>query len=521
MTASPIQRLEMMIRARYPIIAVTTHEESRALDGLKKLAKHRDKSLFVWSISQGLEQLVPSDGSQRNKRLADPIAVLSHIMDFGKPTPDLPEGPSAIFVLKDFHRYMDNPQVCRWLRDLVAALAGRFQSIVLLSPVLNVPAELEKDVATLDFPLPSPVELEDLLESFAAQLPPEAVDLNGDTETIVQALQGLTWGEADSVLAEAFIRRKRLDAGVIGAILEAKAQIIKRSGALEYWPKQAQYGEIGGLDLLKAWCRETETALQPGAREYGLEPQRGVLIVGVPGCGKSLTAKAVAGGTRPLLRLDVGALFGSLVGQSEAAARNALKTAEAVAPAVVWLDEIEKALGSAGGEMDGGTSKRVLGTILTWLEETEADVFVVATANDIASLRPELVRRFDEVFFVDLPQPEERQEILEIHLAKRGRDPKRFDLTTVVEATPDFTGAELEKVVQAALRRAFVDGGRKVATEDLVAAAAETVPLVKTMAEGITHMRQWADRARPASSEQESGHQATGAGRRTRLLELD
>jgi len=250
-----------------------------------------------------------------------------------------------------------------------------------------------------------------------------------------------------------------------------------------------------------------------------LDPQRGVLIVGVPGCGKSLTAKAVAGGTRPLLRLDVGALFGSLVGQSEAAARNALKTAEAVAPAVLWLDEIEKALGSSGGDMDGGTSQRVLGTILTWLEETEADVFVVATANDIASLRPELIRRFDEVFFVDLPQPEERRQIVAIHLAKRGRDPEGFDLAAVVEATTDFTGAELEKVVQAALRRGFADGGREITTQDLVAAASETVPLSTTMDEGIAHMRQWANRARPASSKQESGHQTAVATAR-RALEI-
>jgi len=305
------------------------------------------------------------------------------------------------------------------------------------------------------------------------------------------------------------IATKRLDAGVIPVILDAKAQLIRKSGALEYYAEQATYEEVGGLGLLKAWCCETEVAFSDTAQKYGLESPRGVLIVGVPGCGKSLTAKAIAGGGRPLLRLDVGALFGSLVGQSESQTRNALKVAEAVAPAVLWLDEIEKALGAAGGELDGGTSQRVLGTILTWMEETRSSVFVAATANDIGKLRPELVRRFDEVFFVDLPEPDGRREIVAIHLRKRGRSPENFDLDAIVQATQDFTGSEIEKVIRGALRRAFADGEREVTTEDLLAVAGETVPLVTTMADGVARMREWARRARPASSRQESGHQVS------------
>jgi SpoVK/Ycf46/Vps4 family AAA+-type ATPase len=339
---------------------------------------------------------------------------------------------------------------------------------------------------------------------------PDGIDceLNGGREKVVRALQGLTAVEADAVLAQAVIALRHLDTDAIPFILEQKAEIIRSSGALEYYPEQASYDDIGGLDLLKAWCAESEIAFSDAAQEFGVEPDKGVLIVGVPGCGKSLTAKAVAGGSRPLLRLDVGALFGSLVGQSEAQTRNALKVAEAVAPCVLWIDEIEKALGGGGGELDGGTSVRVLGTILTWMEETKAPVFVVATANDIAALRPELIRRFSEVFFVDLPQFEERREILNIHLRKRGRPSKKFNTSQVADATRDFTGSELEKVIQGALRRAFANGAKKVTPDDLLAVAGEMVPLSTTMKESIEQMREWAMRARPASSRQETGHKA-------------
>jgi ATP-dependent 26S proteasome regulatory subunit len=513
------QHIANLIRARYPIIAVQSHEERRIVRELEGIATSQGKALFTWSISSGVTQVLPAGEAKPNASLSDPGVALRHILEKFRPTDKLPGGPGAIFVLLDFHRYLENPVYCRLLRDQVAELTTRHQTIVLLSASFSFPADLEKDVVLVDYPLPGQDELSDLLERFADELPSDVVDLNGGTTLVVRALQGLTLNEAEAVLAQAVVATGRLNADVIPTILDAKAQLIRRSGALEYWAAQANYAEIGGLDLLKGWCEETELAFSEGAQEYGLEPQRGVLIVGLPGCGKSLTAKAVAGGVRPLLRLDVGALFGGLVGQSEAQTRAALKVAEAVAPAVLWLDEIEKALGSGGGEMDGGTSQRVLGTILTWMEETRAPVFIVATANDIGSLRPELIRRFSEVFFVDLPQSGERREILGIHLRKRRRDPADFDLDAVVKVTDGFTGSEIEKIVQSALRRAFADGRRAVSTEDLLAAAGEMVKLETTMSEGISAMREWAKRARPASSQQESGHKADG--RRTRALELN
>jgi ATP-dependent 26S proteasome regulatory subunit len=533
MQTHPIaDKIARLIRARYPIIAVVSHEESRVQGHIQAIAqewqtkgKKQPKTLYTWTISQGIRQVSPEPKvAQDGMATADPVAALRCILETTAPTQQDRKGPSAIYLLKDMHRYLPDgqtpgdPVVMRLLRDLAVALLDRHATVILLSPSFVVPPDAEKDIAVVDFPLPTAQELDEQLEAFTSRLSDDVVcDLDdGDRSKIVRALQGLTAVEADACLAQAVIANRRLDVKAIPYILDEKAQIIKQSGALEYFPEQASYADIGGLDLLKAWCGETELAFGDDAREYGLEPPKGLLLVGVPGCGKSLTAKAVSGGHRPLLRLDVGALFGSLVGQSEAQARSALKVAEAVAPCTLWLDEIEKALGDGGGETDGGTSQRVLGTILTWMQETKSPVFIVATANNANRLRPELIQRFSEVFFVDLPAPDERDAIVRIHLGKRRRDPSRFDITAIAEATEGFAGRELERVVQSALRRAFGDGKREPTTEDLLAVSAETVPLAVTMADGIAKMREWAKRARPASSRQASGHK----GESGRALEL-
>jgi AAA+ superfamily predicted ATPase len=515
------RQIARLIRARYPVVAVQSHEETRVTEHVLEIAREQGKALYAWTMSQGLQQLHPEPEADGSATM-DPVAALRHVLDEGAPTEAEPNGRPAIYLFKDLHPFLSgerqDPVVVRALRDVASVLIRRHQTVILLSPAVQVPTDAEKDVAVVDFPLPAAGELAEQLAAFADNLPDDvACDLDGGREKVIRALQGLTAVEADAVLAQAVIALGHLDVDAIPFILEAKAEIIRQSGALEYYPEQASYDDIGGLDLLKAWCRESEGAFSDAAQAFGVEADSGVLIVGVPGCGKSLTAKAVAGGTRPLLRLDVGALFGSLVGQSEAQTRNALKVAEAVAPCVLWVDEIEKGFGGiGGGELDGGTSVRVLGTILTWMQETKAPVFVVATANDIASLRPELIRRFSEVFFVDLPRFEERREILRIHLGKRGRDPKGLKIETgaVADAAKDFTGSELEKVVQGAIKRAFADGAREVTTDDLAAVAGAMVPLATTMQAGIAAMREWATRARPASSRQETGCKAVAtAGR--------
>jgi len=519
------QQIDRLIRARYPVIAVQSHEENRVIEHIAQIAQTRGKALFAWSVSRGIRQIHPEPDddatAQELAQLTDSLAALKHVVSAGEPTDEHPNGPPAIYVFQDLHPWLAGDRadhvVIRALRDVSATLIKRHQTVILLSPNVEIPQDAEKDVVLVDFPLPTPEELAEQVESFIANLPAGIdCELNGGRRDVIRALQGLTAVEADAVLAQAVVSLGHLDTDAIPFILDAKSEIIRKSGALEYYPEQANYADIGGLDLLKAWCAESEIAFTDDAQAFGVEPDRGVLIVGVPGCGKSLTAKAIAGGTRPLLRLDVGALFGSLVGQSEAQTRNALKVAEAVAPCVLWIDELEKALGGVGGgEMDGGTSTRVLGTILTWMEETTAPVFIAATANDISSLRPELIRRFSENFFVDLPQAAERADILAIHLRKRGRGPENFNLEKVAAATKDFTGSELEKVVQGAIRRAFVADG-SVTTGDLLAAAGDMVPLATTMERGISKMRHWAKRARPASSRQETGRKAEDG----RALEL-
>lgn len=519
-TKDTMQKVTRLIGARSPIIAIASHEEGRVVEAVKQIARSQGKTLITWTISEGLRQVEPddADASEELEGLEDPVAALQHVMAYGSPTEELPFGKPAIFLFKDLHPFLTGDRadvvVIRALRDLAGELIRRHQTVILLSPQAAIPNDLEKDVQAVDFPLPSQGELAEQVDCFIENLPARIpCNVNGDRQDLVRALQGLTAVEADSVLSQAVIALGHLDVDALPFILEAKAEIIRQSGAMEYYPEQVGYEQIGGLDLLKLWCREAEFGFTPEAEEFGVEPDRGILIVGVPGCGKSLTAKAVAGGKRPLLRLDIGALFGSLVGQSEQQTRQALKVAEAVAPCVLWIDEIEKALGSGGGELDGGTSQRVFGTLLTWMEETDAPVFIVATANNISTLRPELIRRFSETFFVDLPQPEERFEILRIHLLKRNRQLHELDLDAVVRATAQFTGSELEKLVQSAIKAAFVDGKRTVTTDDLLNAAASVVPLAATMKEGIEQMRAWASRARPASSKQEPGVQNQAKGR--------
>lgn len=509
-----------LIRARYPIIAVESHEEARVCEALRGVAAAMDADgertqVFHWDCAAGMTQIVPAPkGDPKPVASARPPDPLEFIAEFGKTTDEQLEGPRALFILKDFHPFVGTPQVLRMLRNVASALVSRHQTVILLSPQFRVPGDAEKEIAVVSYPLPGADELSEQLNRFIDALPESIpVKVNGDRATIARALQGLTRFEADAVLAQAVIATGEVALSAVDFILDEKAQIIRKSGHLEFWAQQATYADVGGLDLLKAWVEQAMTAFSPEAEAYGVEPPRGFLAVGVPGSGKSLLAKAVAGGAMPLVRLDVGALMGSLVGQSEANTRAALKTIEAVAPCVVWLDEVEKALGGGGGERDGGTSLRVLGTLLTWLQETEAPVFVVATANDISALRPELVRRFEEIFFCDLPTAAERVEIFAIHLRKRGRAPDAYDLGALAKATEGYTGAEIERIAKTALRAAFADGARELSQADLLDAAAATVPLSTTMAGEIAAMREWASRARPASSKQDSGRKVASNGR--------
>lgn len=508
-TVETVERLERLIKARTPVIAIGSPEEARVCSFIQQVARTQGKQVVEWSASVGFQQTVPEpaqgqiDLSKLNPQKFTPTKALLKVAYE-------PSDQPTIYVFKDLTPYVaKNDRVRRSLRDVFAQVRSRpGDTLIILDAAPSIPDDIKKNVTMVDFPLPSKAELETAVETFAANLDSSrfSVNLNGQKPELVRALQGLTAVEADNVLAQCVAQYRTLDERAIDFVLEAKAQIIKDSGALEFYPQRADYGEIGGLDLLKDWAKQAKAAQSPEARKFGIEPPRGVLLVGVSGCGKSLTAKAIAGDTMPLLRLDMGALFGGRVGESEENTRRALKVANAVSPCVLWMDEVEKGLGSGGAERDGGTSQRVLGTILTWMEEKAEDVFIVATANDADALRAELVQRFSAVFFIDLPDASTRRDIIEIHIAKKGRNPKDFDVSAVVDTTENFSGREIRDLVNESLMRAFQQG-HELDTSDFLTVATQTVTSAVTMKDQIARMRSWASRARPASSTQETGHQ--------------
>ncbi|MBN1610347.1 MAG: AAA family ATPase [Polyangiaceae bacterium] len=460
---------------------------------------------YVWSVSRGLCTL---DFKPVDKKTADPKQILPALLAFPKP---------ALFVLQDFHFFLDErspaaPLVIRQLRDLVPAFKAARKTLVLVSSVLKLPPELEKDVTVVDLDLPREEELLRLLEETLEQVqgnPKVDVRLGpGDRELIVKGLLGLTRSEAENALAKVIVETSRIDPDDVDLLLAEKEQIIRKSGTLEFYSTPERFGSIGGLDLLKQWLRQRGSAFSEAARAFGLPNPRGLLLVGVPGCGKSLSAKAVAAEWRmPLLRFDLGKVFQGYVGQSEENMRRALKMAEGVAPCLLWIDEIEKGLAGARGESsDSGTSQRVFGSLLTWMEEKSAPVFVIATANDISALPPELMRkgRFDEIFFIDLPNARERSQILAIHLTKHHRDYSEFDVAEHARNTEGFSGAELESVVIAALYEAFAEGEQtQLEDRHLAQAISQTVPQSRSLKEAIDQLRLLArGRWRPASGEE-------------------
>lgn len=485
--------LETLIRARYPIIYIVSWEEKRVEDALRVIARDRGKKIFFWTITQGMV-LNPN---HRDNATKDPINALDFVMD---------SRDQALFVLKDYHAFITDITVTRRLRDLTTALKTSYKTLVILAPVLKLPSELEKDVTVVDYGLPDHADLDQLLEGIIQsvkenpQVDTALTDIERDQ--VLKAAQGLTANEAENVFAKSLVEKHKFDVDVI---LSEKEQIIRKSGILEYYPFNEQITDVGGLDMLKEWMEKRTVAFTEKARDFGLPAPRGVLLLGVQGCGKSLSAKAIGSLWRlPLLRLDVGRIFAGIVGSSEENMRKAIRVAESVAPCILWLDELEKGFSGtqSSGMSDGGTTSRVFGTFLTWMQDKKAAAFVVATSNDVTALPPELLRkgRFDEIFFIDLPSPDERMAIFKIHLRKRKRNPDDFDLAMLAEATPGFSGAEIAAAVEDALYDAF-DDSKELTTESIILAAHNTVPLSMTMRERIEDLREWANtRARLASS---------------------
>ncbi|MEO1149159.1 MAG: AAA family ATPase, partial [Cyanobacteria bacterium J06638_22] len=411
----------------------------------------------------------------------------------------------GIFIFKDLHPFIDNAEVTRWLRDAIAGFKDTQKTIILMSPLQNVPIELEKEVVVLDFPLPTMGELNEVLTQKLDETRSRRISTE-TREKLLKAALGLTRDEAEKVYRKAHVTAGKLTESEVEVVLSEKKQLIRRNGILEYVEEDETIDSVGGLEELKHWLRQRSNAFTERAREYGLPQPKGMLILGVPGCGKSLIAKTTSRlWGLPLIRLDMGRVYdGSMVGRSEANLRNALKTAESISPAILFIDEIDKAFaGSAGSaDSDGGTSSRIFGSFLTWMQEKTSPVFVMATANRVERLPSEFLRkgRFDEIFFVDLPNPQERREIFQIHLSKRRSDIERFDLDQLVNICDGFSGAEIEQALIAAMYEAFAQD-REFTQLDIIAAIKATLPLSKTMSEQVTALRDWArQRARPAAA---------------------
>lgn len=483
--------LDLHIRAGYPVLYVPTTEERRAEAEVREVAAalRPERKVYVWDAVAGFH------GRGDSARLPLPALDQIHGADAAE---------AAIFVLRDFHTYLRDHQVARYVRNLAAQLRERRQTVVILSPVLEIPATLSDEITVLDYPLPSfeaiAEHLDTLLAGFGGELEP------GTAEALIKACQGMTMTRIEQVIRRGLAATGGLDESVIDLVLEEKRQVIRRTGVLEFISADDELDDIGGLHGLKVWLERRALAFSERARRYGLPNPKGLLLVGIQGTGKSLSAKATAQLLRvPLLRLDVGRLMGSLVGESESRAREMIAVSEAMAPAVLWIDEIDKGFRGLSGTFvgDSGTSARVFGTLITWMQEKTAPVFVVATANNIDVLPPELLRkgRFDEIFFVDLPTADERREILEVHLRKRREHRLReFDLDALVEASEGYSGAELEQAVIDAMYLGF-EAHREFDTADILRCLAESVPLSRTKADEIRALREWAaaGKARPAS----------------------
>ncbi len=487
-------QLSLSIRARYPLIYLVTSEETRAEETLEEVGRTVGKEVITWTCSKGFQ---PPQGDA--KKSTQPEEALKYIDASDK---------KAVFVLKDFHPYLEEQKILRLMRDLVRNLKRSYKTVFLVSPVLKIPPELEKDITVHDMPLPDADELGEVLNNLLEPYRKSQrvkVELTRDLqEKVVQATLGLTRNEAENVYAKALITDRKFSKDDLPRIINEKRQLIRKSGILDFIGLSTTLSNVGGLSKLKEWLKERGGAFSNKAREYGLPEPKGLLMLGVQGCGKSLAAKAIASEWNlPLLRLDVGQIFDSYIGNSEANMRKAIALAEAMSPTVLWLDEIEKGFsglkGSGGG--DSGVTLRVFGTFLTWMQEKVKPVFVIATANDIESLPPELLRkgRFDEIFFIDLPTAVERKMIFEIHFGLKKRDHNKYDVAHLAKEADQFSGAEIEQAILSAMYRAFAEN-REFTTEDVLLSIKETVPLAVTASEKITHLRQWAhQRARPSS----------------------
>lgn len=494
---------ELLLRARYPLIYIPTLEEERVEESIAQSAKNQgNRAVYIWDFVEGYQGNPTDRGAGRR----NPLQALEQVEKLNASVP-------AIFILRDFHRFLDDISVSRKLRNLARLLKSQPKNIVILSPQIAIPEELSEALTVLEFPLPDRseirTEIDRLLVATGRSLESRIVD------EMVRSCQGLSLERIRRVLARAIATHGELRSDDVELILEEKRQTIRQTQILEFYPTTEKISDIGGLDNLKEWLLLRGGAFSDRARQYGLPHPRGLLLVGIQGTGKSLTAKAIAHHWHlPLLRLDVGRLFAGLVGESESRTRQMIQLAEALAPCVLWIDEIDKAFTGIDGRGDGGTTSRVFGTFITWLAEKNSPVFVVATANNIQALPPEMLRkgRFDEIFFVGLPSQSEREEIFTVHLSRlRSHNLKTYDLQRLAYETPDFSGAEIEQSLIEAMHLGFSQN-RDFTTDDILESASQIVPLARTAQEQIQLLQHWAaaGKARMASRGNSFGSRIQG-----------
>ena len=556
-----LERLKVLINSSTPIVVMETSEEMCAIELVRTACSELNMATFEWSIADGLVRSgsnAPAD-NRRNPSpihaeqsgwtrvnsgtLAQPHTVLTpgtgeaerltrsvisalgsdgsagsvggagSVYNTREPVQALANMESmtieAVFVLKDFHRHMDDPVVVRRLRDVGQKFSSNRRTVVITAPEIQVPAELAKLVEYFDLPLPDQERLREIVhDTFTRLSKTYTLKLQMDAagvDAIASNLRGLTEEEAERAVSQALVSRYALCPETISDVVEAKKQLLRHSGMLEFINASDNMAGVGGLENLKRWLAQRRGAWEDSAREFGLEPPHGVIILGVQGCGKSLCARAVAGEWRlPLVKFDTSAVYDKYIGETEKRIRKVFQVAEGLAPCVLWIDELEKVFAGSGPDSasaDAGVSSRLLASFLSWMQDRKSPVFVAATCNNVTVLPPELIRkgRFDELFFVDLPNQVERRQIFSIQLAKRKRNPADFDLERVAMAARGYSGAEIDAAVQGALYAAYSDK-KQLSTQSLIDVLAETVPLSTTRAEEIASLREWArTRAVPAS----------------------
>ena len=514
-----LERLKILLSSSTPIVVMETAEEMRAVRLVRAACSSLNLATFEWSIASGLVrcgsdvgELVPETGFSANNPAHDQSGAQG-LYNSKEPAQALSNleamSLEAAFVLKDFHRHMDDPVVVRRLRDVGQKFSVNRRTVIITAPSIIIPAELRSLVEFLELPLPDKLRLRQIIDEMTVRIGKtrtlkRTLDSAG-LDAMANNLRGLTEEEAERAASQAIVTRYGVTSETVTDVLQAKKELLRRSGMLEFIDASENLASVGGLENLKRWLAQRRGTWEDAGRDFGLEPPRGAIILGVQGCGKSMCARAIAGEWKlPLVKFDTAAIYDKYIGETEKRIQRVFRVAEGLAPCVFWIDELEKVFAGSGPDsasVDAGVSSRILAAFLSWMQDRKAPVFVAATCNNVTVLPPELIRkgRFDELFFVDLPNQSERKQIFTIHLTRRKRNPAEFDLDKVAVAAKGYSGAEIDAAVQTALYSAF-SGTQAVSTQGLLDALKATVPLSITRSEEIEELRAWArQRAVPAS----------------------